>query len=509
MKKKILLGSIIPSLMVLGSCSNVKLNTVQEKEDFFLQEDNLAHEELFGDVETLFKENAYNVAPSPLTTGDPIIGVQHMAYNDGSADVHAIRFIAVIDSDKTPSEAGAHWTREAFNFSDGSRLIAPNDAEHCNSTVAYTSLLDGEGNRYNISAFPGYDYFIVYTMLGIPDSYSNCFLNAYLSFDGVTSKEVVTTVDETYQFSYEQGKTGYFLAGKIGGNDNETLDEDNYKRGRNPENAYDNQATFSSPLEENDEFLIVHRGSSLLKVWGANALSYVGNTEIMTYFAASGTYIKAKSNNDYILYLNNSNQLWCSRYATYRIDLSGYSSLGDSNSLFVYSWGGGESAEAFQIDKNATSIKIGAGKTEFEFVKMPSDTTAETFAWGNKISESSHVATYAQDGYFRLFAGYEKLVYSASTFDWTYPSASATSVTINWGYDGSNDLYIVGSMNDWGLSNTYKMTKLGENSYSITLNLVPQEYTFKVVWAVGNDINNGIDWDGSNGKFGNFNRHIV
>ena len=508
MKKKILL-STIPALMLLGSCAGAQ----PKVENNLFLEDTLAHEETFGGVEEAFEKAPRNTVDPYPESASPKIAIQ--TKNNGD-DTVSIRFIAAVNiADEDLAGSTAVWNRALF-APNGDAFREPDD-KPCK--VAYSKLTEGTGViEAGKDDFVGYNRFVVYSMLNIPvgeedpetpevEDYSKyCFRVRLTVNETPTDDYYASTVDLTNRISFPASKTGYFLSGTFNEEKN-TINEDSYKRGRNTSRAYDNQATFTQPLNEEDSFLIVknivdgsNHENDKFKIIDSSCLSYgVDTPHIQTYFEADGVYIKTKDANNYILYLNNSNELWCSLYTTYTINLTGYSSA-EEYALFVNCWGDG-STEVFQVDKNATSINIASSKTGFQFVKMPVGTTAETFDWENKLSESK--AFYSNVFRPNIVTTSPQLTYSDGEFVWSYTTTDPVEITLTLNLDGDPayvaQAYALGTYSNWGSGEwaPYEMSRVGNtSSYTINLSLAPGYYEYKFVINWTNQ--DKPDWDSQN-----------
>ena len=194
-----------------------KLNTGNENAELF-QEDTLAHEELFGKVETYYeqaaaKPNIRNKAPGNLDVA-PKVGVQF--HEEGG--LFAVRFVAAI----ADASVTATWNR-AVSDKDGNQL-KPFDAGHV-SSASYSSLKDGKKtmnatDEENDEGDKVYEKYVVYSMYNIPLAQAESYIAAYLTLsdgkDEIVSKVVAAQINGDHYFSFnisDVAETGCFLEG--------------------------------------------------------------------------------------------------------------------------------------------------------------------------------------------------------------------------------------------------------------------------------------------------------
>lgn len=213
MKKKYLLA-VLPVLMTLSACSGV----APQKENVILEDTEL-HSELFGGVENAIdlrvrKENEVTVDPFL----QPTIGVQYTQYKDGGVDYYAVRYVSAIAS----RNVKATWKR-GISKADGSPQKAFGNVV---TEVAYTSINDGNVQKFPSSEGAGYNYYVVYTVRKIPLTSADSYLAAYLELSDLTeedphapvySKAVAANAGGDNDFELTAQANGYFLQGKIGG----------------------------------------------------------------------------------------------------------------------------------------------------------------------------------------------------------------------------------------------------------------------------------------------------
>ena len=306
MNKKYILG-IVPFFMLLASCAGVSL---KEEENFFV-EDTLAHEEIFGSVESSFS-NVRKDLPDYVALSTPAIGVQKAV---GETTV-SIRFVAAIALNKENlEEREAVWTRAMFTDAGANFKVAAEKP----SRKAYTALSNGDPSApsyYTIDDFNAahgteYNSFVVYTMLNIPKStYDDYYLNAYLTLDPdgtpVSSKEVATNVSGTKRVAFAADKEGYFLDGTISGVANSIRNQDAVT-------SDGDKARFTVPLAANDSFFAVYNhidatpANSKFLIYDYSKIESGGAS---ASFESDSLKIKAKIARIFVLYVNSSDGIW-------------------------------------------------------------------------------------------------------------------------------------------------------------------------------------------------------
>lgn len=262
--KKLLL-SIVPVLMLLGSCAGA-----QPKAELKLFEDSTALDnDLFGSEEISFKKAPRNAGKPD--SSKPTLGVQSKI--DAVNNLISIRFIAGIKfaNEEAVRAASAVWTRSMYK--DDGDVFSKVPENTFPSTTAYTSLI-ANGKPYTIAQFNAacggteYTHFVTYTMKnipftkGTPGTYDGYYLNAYLTVNKDDPSVVLsTTVDQAKQAAFPLGKTGYFLAGKIGELKTVDADEETIL-------SSVNKASFTVDLTAGDYFSVVHNDNNKFEIYG-------------------------------------------------------------------------------------------------------------------------------------------------------------------------------------------------------------------------------------------------
>ena len=360
MKKKLLLLAL-PMLMALSACSGVSNKQVEKPLNFadVVIEDTLAHDEIFGN-EKLPSLGVRNL--DAIDAAQPAFGIQSheetVEINHVDTECISIRFIAAIKivdrnddhvvDDLDLAATNAVWQRTLFE-GNGDIVNTPGSFSEMVSQKAYTTLADGGGeltiDDFNNSHLPATDYthFVVCSLINIPkEAFGDYFitLGFMINDPNVNPFMIAVSVDLTKQMVFDMAdfnhEREYYLVGKNADGTKLVVEEDAETQGANPENNF---ASFTHSFNQNDEFVIVWIKSadenSKFKIWNSSVLTGDGNN-IGTYFENSNRKIKALFKGDYVLYFNNSSQLWQS---SNHVETNGY--------LYVdvnVSWWGNDSA---------------------------------------------------------------------------------------------------------------------------------------------------------------------
>ena len=313
MNKKLLLLAL-PALMVLSGCGRVN-NTATRNDFNFLQEDNLAHEEIFGGE--AIKDLAIRKMADVGSDTDYKVGYQihfdDKGDEDASNDAISIRFIAAIKADYTVKR----WTRGVTNYY-GTELKALSDHRHddvkdedvyFDSKVVYTHLANGAGNDEMTAGdglFADYTGFVIYSLLNIPyEANKNAYIGVTLTLDELKTDFYAVKIEKNalgtasaHSFKFASNKEGFFLS-----KGDAVIDADASTRG-------DNAASFTANFAADDEFLVVQKTASLFKVWSGDCLS----DEDENVVKDSGL-VKINTASKYVIFLNNSNNIYHTKYS--------------------------------------------------------------------------------------------------------------------------------------------------------------------------------------------------
>ena len=320
MKKKFLLA-IIPALMALSSCTYMQSATKAGMNANFLQEDTLAHEEIFdgSDLQLINPKQDDSNLPlrAPEDIVEPIIGVQYqedtMEYDGQQRPVISFRYVAVIHSRHVKAE----WVR-AVSSQSGAEFKAKATKE---STVAYSAISNGDD--YITAESMGGTCFVVYTLYNIPlfehiiNGVANCnwsYIAAGLRLTDLDdnskstmSKVVCVEIGNRNHFSFHEedlaDDRGYFAAGIIEGSGTAA----NQRVVALPGDGDDNHAKEDFGLKKGDKFGVFK--------WSETSFKFLGsfNQRYETFYtkqstALSSNYAEIAADGDYTLFVNNSDQ---------------------------------------------------------------------------------------------------------------------------------------------------------------------------------------------------------
>lgn len=312
MKRRVFLA-IIPALLVLSSCAGVNNGPAANK-GLLVEEDTLAHEELFDNAE-FYQPNIRKL--DVLDSNAPVIGVQRSAEVNGKINIRLVAAIKV-ESEEALARTTAVWTRTIY---DGSgNVVTGKERTEFTATKAYNKI-NGGGDNLDITTFEGgaYSYFVVYTMMNVPVSGANdassYYLNAFLTVDDesnntfdAVSKMVSTTIDGNIKTSFD-ASYDYFLRGIIDGQQKD-LPKDVEPAGENG----NDHASFSHNFKVNDSFKLVINTPSEYKIIDAsfNRLIEGGSQSGWKnhYFTNNNGGIKINYKGNYILYLNEDDNFY-------------------------------------------------------------------------------------------------------------------------------------------------------------------------------------------------------
>ena len=201
----------LPILMVLSSCNNL---SIINKDIDSIKEDTSITNKIFGQEEESYALN--NKAPKRAVEDlvEPRIGVQFKEYTEGGNNYYAVRYVAAIKS----LDVTATWTR-AVSSNTGTALKGLESG--ISATKAYRTLNDNGVISTCSVEYPGYEYYLVYTMYDIPNSSinGNAYMMAYLTLSygeatPVKSKAVVTQIKgtgHTFSFDTDSVTNDYFI----------------------------------------------------------------------------------------------------------------------------------------------------------------------------------------------------------------------------------------------------------------------------------------------------------
>lgn len=296
MKKKLFLIAL-PALMVLSGCSA----PAKAEENFFI-EDTLAHEEIFGEPELQQRANVLRTVSdveSYFASNVPSIGIQT---NDELNDGYAIRFVSAVRiEDEDLATANLSWVRSTFGADH--RVIKSETSLPVEKL--YTSLANGDNpitiQKFNQDNGTTFNYFAVYTLRQINlTNHAKYVINANLVCNGVSSKVLSTTVDQTTQFTFNSTDRGYFGVRKQANGFESFYGLDNPGSG--------NSAAFVNvPIEKDESFIVVNRAVDWFEIHGYDKTHLADSgdnnfgADAMTPFAKAKTKLLS-----YSLYLSSN-----------------------------------------------------------------------------------------------------------------------------------------------------------------------------------------------------------
>ena len=398
MKKKLLLIAL-PALMVLSGCANVQKEQpkVEEQPVVEFEEDTVAHEEIFGEaVEAkplairkmgeLDDKSAYKVGYQ--------IHFDDKGDGDASNDVISIRFVAAIKA----TYSTMIWSRGVADGHGDATIGFGNErygsSDKIASTVVYSSLSNGGEDEMEAGVAPYADYtgFIVYSIRNINyEANKDSYIAAMLTLHPAEGADVATSIyavkvekngagtASTKTFSFANDKDGFFLTGTIDGA-NKEVNPDSPTRGDG------NATSFTTDLQEGDNFLVAQKTASAFKVWDGSCLA---GAEASTYFDGSCGLIALKDDceGNYRFYLNTSDKIYVTNPATSNVGTT-YYLRGAMNS-----WTGAAGDE-FKTDGSWNNIGVLLNVSieanqEFKVAVNDSWTTQWNY-WGYQISGEEH-----------------------------------------------------------------------------------------------------------------------
>lgn len=292
---------LLPALLVLSSCQAApKVNNL--KEETFI-EDTLAHDEIFGQGGEFKKLTPYKdpIVPSDPSLKKPVVGVQ---YKDDGEGKFAIRYVAAI----ADLDVEASWTRGICDKNGGQQQTPDNKFVVKEVTTAYTAVSadsdSGDPISTPASVGEGFNYFVVYTLRGVPANQVDSYLFAYLTLekggDSVTSDALIARIGGGNAFSYDIADNGYFIQGTVNGTANAIV-------------PIDDDADVANYAQEEGLTLAANDSFGLFKV-AADHFQCFGYDSLrrgapFLPHVASNNYLKVNVAGDYNLYLTKSNQI--------------------------------------------------------------------------------------------------------------------------------------------------------------------------------------------------------
>ena len=283
---------VLPILLVLSNCSSLP-----SKANYFVEDTNV-HEEIFGSLNSIkskiHKLNSYKSLSEGETLYKPSIGFQRKTNNDGT---FSVRFVAAMQS----ATDSAFWTRSVHDL-DGQ--IAKTKKIKNVSTVY--DALNNEGNPLyatSVTTEDGikpYDCYAIYCLLNIPSSYSDYYVDAFLTVK--EGEEEITSDVGSLNVSDSSKHIKYALNGDRYGLDinGDVRESDNLQDGNHLNN-------FSIDLSSNDYINALYLDNENLNYARYDYLDIV--RENPDFQSGSNNEIIVKHAGTYNIFLNNINKI--------------------------------------------------------------------------------------------------------------------------------------------------------------------------------------------------------
>ena len=409
MKKNLLF--VLPLLMVLSSCSNISKE--QYKEDIML-EDTSYHEELFNEEINTYE--LHHKQPNRLASDlvEPPVGVQFLSYEDpsDSKTYYAVRYVAAVKS----LDITATWTR-AVSQKDGTQVRTL--ANNINTTKAYRSLNNGGVISTASTDYPGFEYYVVYTMYKIPISHEDSYIMAYLTLSyaeetPVKSKAVVAQIKgndnggRLFSFDVDSATNDYFLA------IHHTVGEDTIYYGEEGEDKPNpDKAIFTNDAMEfstDDSFGLFKLSSSEFIFYSHP--SYFGSTASRTTKLANShdNYSQLYLDGKYHFYVNHEDQVYVSP-TDVEVTLSlvpndNWNQIlnGHAPRFAVYAFGGSAEARWFDLTQKGAqnlyelqNFNIGTYPTVI-FCRMDGNVDKLDNNWDNRANQTNNLVINGELG---------------------------------------------------------------------------------------------------------------
>ncbi len=226
--KKSLLLAVLPTLLILSSCSAGPKNKAEPR----FVEDTLAHNEIFGALPD-FEPNQKQLQPKKAFEGElyaPVLGYQRK--DNGST--YSVRFVAAVNSEW--GVENLTWTRSVHNLNG----VAAKPKANKSVTTLYDALATDADPAYatdveaDEDGSKPFNAFAAYCLLNIPSEYSDYYVDAYMTVS-VGNKTKVSSVgslnvaDSSKKMKYELGDRNRNIA-EINGvlTETDTLKDDNH-----------------------------------------------------------------------------------------------------------------------------------------------------------------------------------------------------------------------------------------------------------------------------------------
>lgn len=419
MKNKRLMLLALPILMVLSSCGNVSINN---KEIDSIKEETSISNEIFGQEEQPYNLNIKGPRYAIEDLVEPMIGVQFKSYTESGTDYYAIRYVATIKG----LDVTATWTRAVSDLNG-------NPTRSLNTipvTKAYKTLNDGGVISTCSIEYPGYEYYVVYTMYDIPATTDNgkLYMMAYLTLSyaeetPVKSKAVVAQINGTGRiFSFDTNRvTNDYFINIYHANEVDPLLQNSIYYGTSgedkPNPAENDLAVFTDPEMEfvsGDRFgLFKYDGSSFKfcnfsTYFGSTAGRFTKTTNTSEYY---GDLYLAGKYNIFINYLEKAyvNPTDVTTMISFVPNSDWLSVHYDIIPRFaIYAFGGSVGEAWFSLTKKGAqnlyqieNFNIGTYPTII-FCRMDPRSGYEANNWSNKINQTGNIEINGTSGPSRI-----------------------------------------------------------------------------------------------------------
>ena len=427
MNKRRLFLLIMSLLFVISSCSNISLNNKET-----IKEDTSLHEELFGSDDI----TSYDLQPRRLASDlvEPPIGVQYLSYKEDTKDYYAVRYVAAIKS----LDIDARWTR-AVCQKNGTQVKTLNSDTIV--TKAYRTLNNGGVISTCSEEYPGFLYYVVFTMYDIPTSQEDSYVMAYLTISygeetPVKSKAVITQIKGTghsFSFDVDSVTNDYFIA-----IDHET----------GPDTIWYGTAGEDKPNpEENDHAVFTNASMGFINgdTFGLFKLTttefvfcdyptYLGSTasKLAKLYSSRDNYGQFYLTGKYNIYVNYQDKVYISptdvETTLYLVPNSNWTSTlnGHAPRFAVYAFGGSAEEEWFDLTKKGAqnlyyidNFNIGT-HTTVVFCRMDGNDDKLENNWDNKDQQTNNLVINSESGPTTI----TQLKYTVANDTWSYGGGS-------------------------------------------------------------------------------------
>ena len=406
-KRRLFLLLIMPLLFVISSCSNISLNNKE-----IIKEDTSLHEELFGNDNTTSYDLDNNIRQPRRLAEDlvePPIGVQYLSYKEDTKDYYAVRFVAAIKS----LDIDARWTR-AVSQKNGTQVKTLNSDTIV--TKAYRTLNNGGVISTCSEEYPGFLYYVVFTMYDIPTSQEDSYVMAYLTISygeetPVKSKAVVTQIKGTghsFSFDVDNVTNDYFIA-----IDHETGADTIWYGTPGEEKENPDKAVFTNVSMEfinGDTFGLFKLTTTEFEF--CNYSTYLGSTasRLTKLYSSRDNYGQFYLTGKYNIYVNYQDKVYVTptdvETTISFVPNSDWLSDHESTTprFAIYAFGGTAGEEWFDLTKKGAQnlyyvndFNIGT-HTTIIFCRMDGRSGHETNGWSNRVNQTRNFVINSGDG---------------------------------------------------------------------------------------------------------------